>query len=337
MDLINFGIDFGNGYVKGKSEKGEFIIPSFLAIDSLRDNVISSSFEQKHEVHSFKRKADANSYLFGKDILDAVNADRLISTNSTNKRYKMTAFQRMVEFALAELASFEWEDTVDVRLVTGMPSEELQYETLKNDFLNFLEGMHTVERDGVSLMVNVKEVKIIEQPLGTLFNTYLNEDSMIHSDFKNGNVVVIDFGSGTTIIDQYHQMRRSNGDMIHRGMRQFFKDVAEDLSSEGEVKVNQIHVEEGIKNGSYTAEFGQYRMPFQDIFERRVEEKIEDTISRYEDSIEESAVSAFIITGGGANVFSDHIKNYKKNFMVVEEPQTATANGYFKLAKAFDE
>lgn len=335
MDLINFGIDFGNGYVKGKSEKGEFIIPSFLAIDELRDNVISSSFEQKHDIRSFKRKSDANTFLFGKDILNAVNADNLIPTNSTNKRYKMPAFQRMVEFALSELASYEGQDTVEVRLVTGMPSEELQYATLKKDFQSFLEGMHTVERDGVPLMVNVKEVKIIEQPLGTLFDTYLNEDSMIHSDFKNGNVVVIDFGSGTTIIDQYHQMRRANGVMVQRGMRDFFKNIAEDLSNKGEVKVNQLYVEEGIKNGSYTAEFGQHRMPFQDIFERRVEEKIDDTISRYEDSIEESAVSAFVITGGGANVFSEHIKSYKKNFTVVGEPQTATANGYFKLAKAF--
>lgn len=334
--LINFGIDFGNGYVKGKSEKGEFIIPSFIAIDELKDNLISSSFEQKYNVHSYKRKTDDNSYLFGKDIMLAVASNKLISTNSSNERYTMDSFQRMVEFALGELASYEDSETIEVRLVTGMPSEELQYARLKSSFERFLKGMHTIERDGVALMIHVKEVKLIEQPLGTLFDTYLNDDSKVHTDFKNGSVVVIDFGSGTTIIDQYHQMKRANGTVLPRGMREFFKGIARDLSTDAEVSVNQIHIEEGIKNGTYQAVFGQYKLPFMDIFERKVKEKLDDTLSNYEDDIEDSSVNAFIITGGGANIFSDLIKKRKNNFMVVENPQTATSNGYYKLANAFD-
>ena len=336
MALVNFGIDFGNGYVKAKSEKGSFIIPSFIAVDELEDNVISASFEQKFDVHSFKRKTDDNAFIFGKDIALAVDTNKLLSTNSSNERYTIESFKRMVVFALAELASHEDGETVDVRLVTGMPSEELQFSKRRDNFEKFLMGMHVVERAGVPLMINVKEVKIIEQPLGTLFDTYLNDDSMIHTDFKNGNVVVIDFGSGTTIIDQYHQMKRANGTTINRGMREFFKIIARDLSKKVEVPVNQIHVEEGIKNGSYEAVFGQYRLPFVEIFERRVKEKLDDTISHYEDDIEDSSVNAFVITGGGANIFSDHIKKHKKNFTVVNDPQTATSNGYYKLAIAFD-
>lgn len=336
MAYVNFGIDFGNGYVKGKSKKGDFIIPSFIAVDELEDNVISSSFEQEFDVHSFKRKTDDNAFIFGKDISKAVATNKLLSTNSSNERYTIESFQRMVVFALAELASYEETETVDVRLVTGMPSEELQFSRLKKTFEDFLMGMHVVERDGVPLMINVKEVKIIEQPLGTLFNTYLNDDSMIHTDFKNGNVVVIDFGSGTTIIDQYYQMKRANGTTINNGMREFFKGIAKDLSIKHEVKVNQIHVEEGIKNGTYEAVFGQYQLPFVEIFERKVKEKLDDTISNYEDYIEDNSVNAFVITGGGANIFSDHIKKHKKNFTVVDDPQIATSNGYYKLAMAFD-
>src|SRR5699024_6158687 len=103
---------------------------------------ISSTFEQKHDIHSFKRKIDDNAFLFGKDIVKSVDTNKLLSTNSSNERYIMDSFQRMVVFALAELASYEKSETLDVRLVTGMPSEELQFTKLKNTFEDFLKGMH---------------------------------------------------------------------------------------------------------------------------------------------------------------------------------------------------
>lgn len=336
MTLVNLGIDFGNGYVKGKSEKSSLIIPSFIALDSLEDNVISSKFKQKKNVHTFKRKEDDNAFLFGKDIIESVANNKLIPTNSSNERYSIPSFQRMVEFALTELSSYKKSETLDVRLITGMPSEELAFSNLAKTFEKFLKGMHVVERDGVSMMINVKDVKIIEQPLGTLFCIYLNEDSMIHSDFKNGNIVVIDFGSGTTIIDQYYQMKRINGTTINSGTREFFKGIAQELSKKHEVKVDPIYVEEAIKNKSFEASFGQYKLPFSEIFDKKVREKLDDTFSRYEDYIEESTVNAFVITGGGANIFRNHIKKYKNNFIVVKNPQTATAEGYYNLAKAFD-
>ena len=335
MTLINFGIDFGNGYVKGKSEKGNFIIPSIIAIDDSKSNEISSNFEQKYNIHTFKRKEDDNAYIFGKDIKKAVNDSDLIHTNSSNERYTLENFKRLVIFSLAELGSFEKEESIDVRLITGMPSEEVEINKLKDSFLKFLLGMHVVERDGKSIMIHVKEVKIIEQPLGTLFNHYLNEKSQIHKDFKNGNIVVIDFGSGTTIIDQYFNMKRIGGTTINSGMRKFLKGIAKELTTINQVKVNPIFVEEGIKDKTFTATFGQYSLPFKSIFDKHVKRKIDSTIADYEDEIEDNTVNSFIITGGGANVFSDHVKEYKNNFIVVESPQTATVNGYYKLALSF--
>lgn len=334
MTLINFGIDFGNGYVKAKSGKGSFVIPSAIVVDDLKDNEISSIYEEENNVHSFKRKSDDNAYLFGADIINKSHANSLIWTNSNNDRYNIESFKRLAEFALCELASYEESDSIDVRLVTGMPSEELGFSRIKSNFEDFLKGIHAVERDGKSYAINVKEVKIIEQPLGTLFDTYLNEESMIHKDFKHGNIVVIDFGSGTTIIDEYQQMKRAKGITIREGMKSFFKNIAQKLSSQVEVSVNPIFIERGIKDGSFVAEFGQNKFPFKDIFEREVKIKLENTISAYEENIVESTVNAFVLTGGGANIFSNYLNELKKNFIVVDEPQTSTSYGYYKLAAA---
>ncbi|WP_186673509.1 hypothetical protein [Sporosarcina sp. BP05] len=334
--MINFGIDFGNGYVKAVSEKGSFVIPSLIAIKDLEDNAVSSAFKNDFKLNTFKRKQDDHEYLFGEDIAMEVEEGFITTTNSNNKRYETIAFQQMADFALAELASYEDESKVDVRLVTGMPSNEIQFATLKKDFSSFLKGVHVVSRNGQDIIIDVKEVVIIEQPLGTLFNLYLNDKSQVHDNFKFGNIVVIDFGSGTTIIDEYKNMKRADGKTIKSGMRNFYKNIAKTLSKKSEQDVDPLHIEEGIRNETFLAKFGQSRLSFQDIFDKEVTKKLNETLAAYEDTVDEQGVTAFVTTGGGAIVFNKVLKQQKNNFIPTENSQMATANGCLKLAKSFD-
>lgn len=334
--MKNFGIDFGNGYVKAVSEKGAFVIPSLIATKDLEDNAVSSAFKNDFKLNTFKRKSDDYEYLFGEDLLLEVDESSITTTNSNNKRYETLVFQQMAEFALAELASYEKESKVDVRLVTGMPSNEIQFAALKKDFQVFLEGVHVVSRNGKDIIIDVQEIVIIEQPLGTLFNVYLNDKSQVHEAFKYGNIVVIDFGSGTTIIDEYKNMKRAGGKTIKSGMRNFYKNIAKTLSKKSEQDVDPLNIEEGIRNQTFLAEFGQSRLDFRSIFDKEVAKKLNETLAAYEDTVNEQGVTAFITTGGGANVFNDVLQKQKKNFVPTENSQMATANGYLKLAKSFD-
>lgn len=334
--MKNFGIDFGNGYVKAVSDKGSFVIPSLIAIKELEDNAVSATFKNDFRINTFKRKSDDYEYYFGEDLLLEVDEEDVLTTSSNNKRYNTVVFQQMAEFALAELASYEEESKVDVRLVTGMPSNEIGFSTLKKDFQTFLEGVHVVSRNGKDIIIDVQEVIIIQQPLGTLFNIYLNDKSQVHDDFKYGNIVVIDFGSGTTIIDEYKNMKRAGGKTIKNGMRNFYKNIAKTLSTRCEQDVDPLNIEEGIRNGKFLAEFGQSRLNFRDIFDREVIKKLNETLSAYEDTVNEQGVTAFVTTGGGANVFNDALKKQKENFVPTDNSQMATANGYLKLAKSFD-
>lgn len=335
--MKNWAIDFGNGYVKAVSDMGSFVIPSLIATKELEDNAVSSAFENTFNVNTFKRKSDDEEYYFGVEIAKEVDEVDLTTTNSSNDRYNTLAFQRMAEFALAELAVFEDDPSkVDVRLVTGMPSNEIEFTGLKNGFIKFLEGVHVVSRNGQDIIVDVKEVIVIEQPLGTLFNIYLNDKSQVHSDFKFGNIVVVDFGSGTTIIDEYKRMKRAKSTVKQNGMRQFYKNIAKVLSKKNELNIDPLHIEEGIRNNSFLAEFGQHRLPFRPIFDKEVTRKLNETLAAYEDTVEEQGVTAYVTTGGGANVFNEVLKQKKNNFIPTENSQMATANGYLKLAKSLD-
>ena len=336
MNLINFGIDFGNGYVKAKSNKGEFVFSSKIGFSSdLGTSSLEDHFSNDEDIHLYKRK-DESEYVAGKDIEKVIEPEKLITTNSANNRYNLDSFKRLVDFSLAELASLEDENNIEVRLVTGMPSNEILMKEKKAAFENYLKGTHLVERDKKEYIINISDLKVIEQPLGTLLNVYLNEDLKVHKTFKKGVVVVIDFGSGTTIVDIYKNMKRIGGRTLNEGMIQFHKKIAEQLSNKHSINIDSSFIEEGIRNKSFIAEIGNEAFNFENLFNELVERKIESVVQIYESEIgEEVSVNDFIVTGGGSFIIGEQLQKIKSNFKIVENPQTSTANGYYKLAKSF--
>lgn len=335
MELINFAIDFGNGYVKAKSEKGEFVFSSKLGYASdLGTSSIGNMFADDADVHYFQRK-DEIEYVAGKDIEKVIEPAKLVTTNSANNRYELPSFKRLIDFALAELASYEDSNNIEVRLVTGMPSNEIRMAQKRDAFEKFLSGSHLVSRDGEEYIINVRELKIIEQPLGTLLNVFLNDQLQVHKTFKNGLIVVIDFGSGTTIVDIYKNMKRIGGRTLNEGMIHFHKSIADILSGRQSIEIDSQYIEDGIKNKSYIAKVGNEAFHFEDIFKEMVHKKLESVIQVYENTIgQEAIVNDFILTGGGSLMIGEQLQEIKGNFRVVDNPQVATASGYFKLAQS---
>lgn len=337
MKLKNFAIDFGNGYVKAVSEKGQFIAPAKLGYehDLGTSTLVGEQFSNNFDINLFKYKEDENNHVFGVEIEDAINSDQLLSTDSTNNRYMLPAFKKLVDFALTELASMEEDTKIDVRLITGMPSEDIQKPDFLNAFETFLKGHHVVERNGIEYVINIVELKIIEQPLGTLLNVFLNDKLQVHKIFKDGLVVVIDFGAGTTIVDIYRKMKRIGGKTLPNGMIQFNRSIATILSSNHNIAVSNEMIEEGIRNKTFVAELGQEKIKFKKIFDSELQKKLQNIIQTYEREIgQEEYVNDFILTGGGSFVIGEELQEIKPKFRSTDNPQLSTATGYYKLAKS---
>jgi len=336
MEVKDFAIDFGNGYVKAISEKGQFVAPAKLGYEhDLGTTTLGGrDFQNNFDINLFKYKEDEASLVFGSEIEDAIEPENLLPTDSTNNRYLLPAFKKLVDFALAELASMEDETKIDIRLVTGMPSDDIQKSEFIQSFKTFLKGHHVVERNSIEYVINVNELKIIEQPLGTLLNVFLNDDLKVHKTFKNGLIVVIDFGSGTTIVDIYRKMKRIGGKTIPNGMIQFHETIADTLSSKKNIAATNTMIEKGIRNKTYTAEFGQESISFKSIFDAELQKKLQTIIQTYERVIgQEEHVNDFIITGGGSFIIGKELKEIKPKFRLLENPQLSTATGYIKLGK----
>lgn len=166
--------------------------------------------------HEFNSNLDDDEvYIWGVGIKQAVDPDSLIPTYTHNNRYNQKRFKLLCSFILAELASdYEEHELNDVTVVTGVPSQEVGTKEAE-EFKRFLQQKHLVTRNGVQRMINVTDVRITEQPLGTLLNEYMNDSGQIHKELMTSTVTVIDFGAGTTIMDTFKNLKRLDTDHRH--------------------------------------------------------------------------------------------------------------------------
>src|SRR5699024_8610378 len=287
MALVNFAVDFGNGYVKAKSNKASFVYSSKLGHQSdLGTSSLNELEDTGLSIHVFNRK-DEPSYVMGRDLSEAIEPSKLINTSGTSNRYSVKNFKRLIDFVLADLASYEDNESVDVRLVTGMPSHELSMPSKRDAFHNYLEGRHIAKKNGKEYVVNVVELKIIEQPMGTLLNEFMNDQGKVHKALTRGNVVVVDLGSGTTIIDNYKNIKRVGGEVMNSGMNQFLSNIAKKMSNQTGVSFTPEQINQGLRNQTYKAEDAQASYPFDRLFHEETAETIDNIIGKYMEVVEQ--------------------------------------------------
>ena len=97
------------------------------------------------------------------------------------------------------LALLAEEDHEHIRLVAGLPVSDFQ--RVKEKYRQALLGPHSIrllQTDGnwgVDYSVTINEVRIIPQPVGTLFWAVLGEDgSLINKAYAAGKMAVLDIG-----------------------------------------------------------------------------------------------------------------------------------------------
>lgn len=338
--LVKMSFDIGNGFVKAVSNNEEkvFIAPSSFAKKSaLGESSISDLFDKGTDQYNVFESSldDGTEYIWGEKLREAISPNKLIHTYTHENRYNNKRFKLLCQFVLAELASQYEEDTLDVVLVTGMPSAEIKTD-LDAKLKEFLKKKHLVKRNGVEKVINVVDVRLLEQPLGTLLNKYLLDGKM-HKNLTDNTITVIDFGSGTTIIDTYKGMKRIDDQSrtIYQGMNDIYKAVQRKLSAKYNLKtLDQLQIEEGFRNGYVLKISERSQYPF----EQEAKEAIVDTIDQIVSEIDRIVavrenIDEFVVTGGGANAVGEYFKDVfgEESLDVVKDSQTANVHGYDKF------
>lgn len=332
--------DLGNGFVKAKTENGFIIAPSQIALESAvgGSSILDIMSQNTDSLNTYESKLDDGAvYIWGENLREIVSAEDLIHTYTHEKRYTNKRYKLLCEFILAELAASYEEDNIEAIVVTGMPSSEIA--TDDNEKLkSFLMGTHVVKRNGVEKTIKVVEVRILEQPMGTLLNEYLVDGGKMHKNLQENTITLIDFGSGTTIVDTYRRMQRVDAlsKTIYRGMNDIYKEIASKVAAKFNLKsIDPIQVEEGVRNGFVLKVSGRVQHSFEDIAKEVIADTLEKTISDLDRSITvRDQIDEFIVTGGGAKVVGDEFKRLynQEALKIVEDSQTANVNGYDKFA-----
>lgn len=342
--MLAFSFDVGNGFVKARNDKRSMIAPSSIAkkesMGSSSITGMSSSFDASFGYREFESSLDdGTTYIWGEEIADVVDPSSLLPTYTHNHRYTQKRFKLLCSFILAELASdYEEDELRDVIVVTGLPSQEVGT-TEAEDFKRFLQQKHIVKINGKQLFIHVTDVRIIEQPLGTLLHQYMNESGQVHKELLNNTLTVIDFGAGTTIMDTFKNVKRleDKSETYYEGMNDIHKRVAKRIEREHGIKsLDASFVEEGFRNNTMVATVSERKKySFEDIAKDIITNFIDKLISDMDAVLtNRDSIDKFILTGGGVHIVSTYFQDTfgEDSVLIVENSQEANLSGFYQLA-----
>lgn len=343
MTKTAFAFDLGNGYVKATNGKRTIIAPSKIARKSAvgTSSLLSFTDHKDDDYETFESQLDdGHEYIWGEGIANAVEHNSLIPTYTHNDRYNQKRFKLLCQFILAELASdFTEDELTDVVLVTALPSSEIGTVDEQN-YKNFLQQNHLIKRNDVQHIIKVNDVRIVEQPTGTLLNLYMNDEGKINEDLLNSTITVIDFGAGTTIMDTFKNFKRlqEKSETFYEGMNDLHRSIAKELESKHDIKgLDPAYVDEGFTRGDLIAEISdRKKYAFEDIAKNVIMDFIDKLLSDIDRTLtNRDSVDQFIITGGGVNIVKDYFFEVfgESNVKVALDSQLANLDGYYKFAK----
>ncbi len=327
-------LDFGNGFVKGRINDENFVIPSRIGYKSNTDKQLEGFINSEIEVSEFVINDDyENIILFGKDLDKTTSTGK--DTASTNNRYIYQSFEDLVECSIGLLARELPEEEIDVVIATGMPSNEIDSKS-QAQFEEILRRNRSITIDGITKVVNVQDIKIIAQPMGTLLDLHM-ENGKVFKSFTEGKYSVLDFGSGTTIIDTYQNLKRVEEEsfVINKGMIDFYKRIATHVSKEADgASITPRMIEEGMEYKQCKVN-SRLTVDFVDYFIEEQEKIIQEVMSRFETVVGNiNSIDRIIVTGGGSAIHFDSLSYYYPDvFEKVENSQLSNVRGYEKLGE----
>ncbi|MFS0788854.1 hypothetical protein ABC345_21050 [Shouchella sp. 1P09AA] len=335
-----FAIDLGNGQVKARSEKRILIAPSMIANEKALGVGSVSNLEGEHDYNLYESKLKiGKKYVWGRDIKERIAHSDLMPTYTHHKRYESANFRLLFEFVLAELASDFNKKSIEVVLVASLPSDEVRTDVDK-DLKSFLKGTHVITRNGSELVIDVVDVTINEQPLGTLLSENMNDKKQINKNVQTKTYTVFDFGAGTSIIDTYRGLKRipELSDVLKTGQNDIYKQIATALKHDsGLSDVQYSQIEDGFRRGDHTAKISDRVHPsFGHLVDGPIDDFCEAVITKLNTIIpNRDIIDGFYITGGGANIVGDAFKSaLQEHDATIEaaEPQLANLKGHYNLA-----
>lgn len=298
-------VDVGFGNTKAHSEIRRIEFPSVCG--DFRPARYNTGLENTDPLKRLVADYAGRKFFLG-DI-----AFRQSTARATMSANRFTSMEGMV-LMFAALAVLAEEQREEINLVTGLPVSN--FEMYKDEYKNVLLGTHHIKlltpEGGIdfSYLVKVNQVKIIPQPMGTVFFTVLDDKGeMANRLLARGKLGVLDIGKNTVDLvrtDVMDFVDRESTSFSDIGLFTCHQEMSLEINREFGVEIAPEEIEPYIRNGCIKIKGYERSLAgikgrvFQSVSERIASRVLNVWRDYWE-------LDRIILTGGGSIVLGEHL------------------------------
>ncbi len=298
------GIDIGFGFTKATNGKDYLVFKSLMgeATDiQFRTKIGSTSY-----LNDLHVTIDDKSYFIG----DFAEQQSNVRQFTLDQEKLISDFVKILGLTVAGTFSEEY---VPINLVSGLPVGYLKQYYKR--FAELLSGHHKVtyhNPDGSTFTrrININKIRMMPQPLGSLFNMMMNDDGkIINADLSNQKVGVVDIGFRTTdftIMDRMRYVERGSSTM-DTGISKSFAIIANKLREESGVAIELYRLFNAVEGGTIKIRGQEYNIAnLRDQVYQHSAGVIAGDIDRL--WAEDWDIDVILVTGGGSRELANYLE-----------------------------
>ncbi|MCP3926385.1 MAG: ParM/StbA family protein [Desulfobacterales bacterium] len=333
VDVI--GVDVGFGFTKAYNGKGSVIFKSVLG-ESSEIQFHSNLKDDNDPSKNLHVTIDDKTFFIG-EFAETQSSVRLFTLDQN----KLLADYAKV-LALTAIGLCNDDELQTVNVVSGLPVGFLKRDHQR--LIELLRGKHRVvfhTKDGtrVTKKINIPRVKMMPQPLGSVFNLLMDDHGkIINQDLVSKKIGVVDIGFRTTdysVFDKLQYIERGSGTM-DTGLSKSLNIIAGKLKKESGINIELYRLHDVPKKGALFIKGKEYNITNlkQKVYEHAASSIVADMNRLWVDDWD---IEAILITGGGSRELLEFLnQSIDGNVIPIDstlDSRTNNVKGYYKFAK----
>lgn len=332
--MRTIGIDVGFGFTKATTGKESTIFKSLLG-DS-NEIQFRSAFGDTSFTKNLHVTIEDKTYFIG----DYAEQQSTVRQFTLDQDKLLSEFVKVLAITAAGLCS---ENDTSFNVVSGLPVGYLNRDYKK--FTNIITGQHSVvfhtpNGEKVKKKIFINKVKMMPQPLGSVFNLIMDDNGKIsNSEMTQKKIGVVDIGFRTsdfTIIKNMQYVERGSSTM-DTGISKSFSVIANKLRKESGVNVEIYRLFNAVNTGMIKIKGKEYNITnLRDKVFSHSASSIANDINRL--WAEDWDIDNIVLTGGGSMEIVKYLQPLIDGNVTPLPPgidsRFNNVQGYLKFAKS---
>ncbi len=336
--MKHVGLDVGNGSVcfVVRDESGKItsdVYPSVFGVYEEKDSIAIGGSTAK-KVNRVFTLGDSR-YVLGYEDLKKASA-KAISAYDRDDRISRKEFRNLTYLALMDAATRDGSHgIIEVTLGVGVPSEDFRQSVIEK-IKDWFGTPVTGSVNGNQVVIVVKHVEILSQPVSALINQYLDDNGFVQDEaVEDGRYLIIDCGSGTMDMTELNGLAIVRQVSYPLGMNDVYMGLLDVVRSKTKLRPSMYDIEYQIRKHTGSKEkvyvSGRYSVDLTEDYERIVSSIATQMISAVTSEFPDRAdIDRIFLAGGTGQAMAPYLLNAIDGLELCEEPQLAIARGLYK-------